>query len=311
MELNTYIQQVRDGVNSAAALADENTQQIAQRLGGTVESSMRLALIEALSDATAEISHELAPGSVELRMQGSTPQFVVAQGDAEFDPNLADDDSDEVDVLDGELDDDVDTEQDELDDTQVRLTLRLPKWVKDKVDTYAAEDGVSVNTWLAEVVMAEHAARRPRRGEHRGERRGGPGGFGGGNRPGGFGPIPREAAEALQFVFGPNGPLAGRGRGFGPGGPFGPQGPWGQGGPRRHQDGPDRPRRDPDADGADESHRDERQHRERDGGRRNERDGDRPKKHGGSHGGKKRSRAEREHHENRSSRRGGGRSRDW
>ena len=71
-------QTVRDGVTQAAALADDHTRQVAERLGGAIESSTRLALIPALSDAASTISAELAPSSVEVRMVGQDPEFVVS-----------------------------------------------------------------------------------------------------------------------------------------------------------------------------------------------------------------------------------------
>ena len=73
MDLSPYVQTVRDGVTSAAALADDHTREVAERLGGSIESSTRLALIAALSDAASTISAELAPSSVEVRMSGPGP----------------------------------------------------------------------------------------------------------------------------------------------------------------------------------------------------------------------------------------------
>ena len=77
MDLSPYLETVRDGVSSAAALGDDATRQTADRLGGAVEASTRLALIRALADAAAEISAETAPTSVELRMSGPDPELVV------------------------------------------------------------------------------------------------------------------------------------------------------------------------------------------------------------------------------------------
>ncbi len=88
MDLSPYLDSVRDGVTNAAALADEHTQQVAHRLGAAVESSTRLALIQALSDAAGTISAELAPSSVELRMVGGDPEFAVSVHDADTEPPL-------------------------------------------------------------------------------------------------------------------------------------------------------------------------------------------------------------------------------
>ena len=56
MNLSPYLESVRTGVQNAAALADENTQQVAYKLGTAVESATRLAMISALSDAAGVIS---------------------------------------------------------------------------------------------------------------------------------------------------------------------------------------------------------------------------------------------------------------
>ena len=97
MDLSPYIESVRTGVANASSLADEQTQQVANRLGTAIESSTRLALISALSDAAGTISAELAPSSVELRMVGSDPEFVVSLQTAETEPTLLMPESDQPD----------------------------------------------------------------------------------------------------------------------------------------------------------------------------------------------------------------------
>src|SRR2546421_7687418 len=77
MELDHYLESVRRSVQNATALADDQTRSVAQRLGATLDDAGRQALISALSDAAGEISRELSPGSVELRMAGGRPEFVV------------------------------------------------------------------------------------------------------------------------------------------------------------------------------------------------------------------------------------------
>src|SRR4249919_1670381 len=88
MDLSPYIESVRVGVVNASSLADEPTQHVAERLGTAIESSTRLALIQALSDAAGSISAEMAPSSVELRMVGQDPEFVVSIQTAEAEPTL-------------------------------------------------------------------------------------------------------------------------------------------------------------------------------------------------------------------------------
>ncbi len=235
MELSNYLDSVREQVAHASALADEQTQQVAQKLGASLDSALRLSLIQALSDAAAEISSELAPTSVELRMAGADPEFVVHQ--VAPTPAADDyDDSDDEEFSDGD-EDFVTSEYAEEDEPQARFSLRIPASVKKRIDEVAAEEQISTNAWITRAVLnhlrrceqrqerrqnrAEgRAARGERRDRRRGRGRGGRGGWGGGP---GWGPGP----------FGPGGPGQ-----FGPGRPGGPWnegqgGPWnqGQGGP--------------------------------------------------------------------------------
>ena len=148
MDLSPYLESVRSGVAQASALADEQTQHIAERLGTAMEASTRLALIEALSDAAGTISAELAPSSVELRMVGSDPEFVISVQTAEAEPTLLLPESEP----DGEATGESSTAEAE-DEPVARVTLRLPQSVKMRVDEMASTDGISTNAWLIRAVM--------------------------------------------------------------------------------------------------------------------------------------------------------------
>ncbi len=171
MDLSTYVESVRAGVQSAASLADDHTKHVAEQLGSAVESASRLALIQALSDAAAEISTELAPGSVDVRMSGTEPSFVVTLPSSHDDvtmlmPESTEEPAETADPLavDG-------------DEQQARISLRLPQSVKEKVDEYANADGVSTNTWLLHRVL-EALAERNHPGRGRGQQSWGPPGWG-------------------------------------------------------------------------------------------------------------------------------------
>lgn len=209
MDLTPYLESVRHGVANAAALADDNTQQVAHRLGTAMESSTRLALIEALSDAAGTISAELAPTSVEVRMSGQDPEFVVSVPAAPLEPTLL-----RPDVEEPAMD-----EPDLEDEPMARISLRLPNSVKVKVDEMADRDGISTNAWLIRAVLDALA-------ERQGENWRRPPRYGSGPRwEGGPPPIPTPPSPGhppmVAGVFGPNGPFGPHGI-FGPGGPFGP-----------------------------------------------------------------------------------------
>jgi hypothetical protein len=198
MELETYLESVRRGVQNATALADDQTRSVAERLGATLDDAGRLALIAALSDAAAEISRDLSPGSVELRMSGTRPEFVVTPAPSQL--AGADDDHDEDDEPEQATEDHVAADADE---PTARITLRLPVSVKAKVDEAAAIEGLSANAWLMRTVLGALSGGR-------------------GPRP----PRPPRPPRGPRGVFGPEGVLGPDGP-FGPDGVFGPEGPFG------------------------------------------------------------------------------------
>jgi len=72
-----YVDSMRDQLVAAADPSAPENRAAVERLVRGVDASMRLVLLEALSAAADEITRELAPGSVEVRLRGSDPDFVV------------------------------------------------------------------------------------------------------------------------------------------------------------------------------------------------------------------------------------------
>jgi Ribbon-helix-helix protein, copG family len=212
MDLSPYIESVRTGVANASSLADEQTQHVAERLGTAIESSTRLALIQALSDAAGTISADLAPSSVELRMIGTDPEFVVTVQTGEAEPTLL---MPGTEGASSEAGEPSSTETDE--EPVARITLRLPQSVKARVDEMASSEGISTNAWLIRAVMDALSERSGSRAEW--------------PQP----PHPMQSPHAPQppmppspnVVLGAGGPFLEHGV-FGPEGPFGPGGVFGE-----------------------------------------------------------------------------------
>jgi hypothetical protein len=133
MDLQPYVDAVRHELNVAAAAAGDAAQQLADRLSAPLESAIRLALLEALSAAAEEITGELAPRSVEVRLRGRDPEFIVS---APLDEEPIED-ADKV--LVAQYDDDGAT---------WRVTLRLPEGLRAAVEAAARREGASLNSWL-------------------------------------------------------------------------------------------------------------------------------------------------------------------
>src|SRR5262245_46515346 len=77
MDLTPYAERLREGLAVAAETAGPDARALAERLTAPLDASIRLMLLEALSAAADEITRELAPGSVEVRLRGGEPDFVV------------------------------------------------------------------------------------------------------------------------------------------------------------------------------------------------------------------------------------------
>jgi hypothetical protein len=161
MDLNRYVDDLQHRLTTAADAAGEDARQLAGRLTAPLDAAVRLVLLDALSAAAGEISAELAPGSVDVRLRSGEPEFVVAappapaDGGAGVAPPPASAPSPVAQAA--PLADDADAA------ATTRTTLRLPDRLKTQVEVAAARDGISVNAWLVRAVAAslEQTTGRP------------------------------------------------------------------------------------------------------------------------------------------------------
>jgi predicted transcriptional regulator len=136
MDIAPYVEDLQRQLALAAGNSPEE-QAVAQRLTAALEAATRVVLLDVLATATGEITRDLAPGSVDLRLRGREIELVVRQANID-----GEGDTGPVAPL-------------ELDDVSTsRTTLRLPDALKARVDEAAAADGLSVNTWLVRAVAA-------------------------------------------------------------------------------------------------------------------------------------------------------------
>jgi siderophore synthetase component len=135
MDLIPYAARLHRDLRIAAESGGEETVEVAERLAASLESATRLVLLDALVEAAGEITSDLAPGSVEVRLRGREVDFAVTSGaavEAAVAPTT--------------------TPTDVLEDTDeggtARLSLRLPERLKPRVEQAAEAAGLSVNAWL-------------------------------------------------------------------------------------------------------------------------------------------------------------------
>ncbi|MBB2936502.1 hypothetical protein FHX82_003566 [Amycolatopsis bartoniae] len=141
--MTTYVSNLGREIATLAEVGGEDARALVERLTGSLESAIRMALLEALSAAADEITRELAPGSVELRLRGRDPQFVVTPPSAEP--------AGETPPAEDAPDDDQPIAED---GPTSRINVRLPEQLKAAVEEAAAKEGRSVNAWLVRAASA-------------------------------------------------------------------------------------------------------------------------------------------------------------
>ncbi|NUT35727.1 MAG: hypothetical protein HOV79_21950 [Hamadaea sp.] len=157
MDLTPYVDRVRRELLVAADAAGDEGRVVAERLVAPLDSAIRLTLLSALSTAADEITRELAPGVVDVRLRGTDPTFVVTPVPAEtwaeehpgatVTPPIA--------ALPAADDEGV----------TARINFRPPEHLKTRIEEAAGREGLSVNAWLVRAVSSvlgtARAERRP------------------------------------------------------------------------------------------------------------------------------------------------------
>jgi hypothetical protein len=172
MDLRPYVEDLHRQLAVAAEAGGEDARALADRLVAPLDAAFRLALQDVLAVAAEEITCELAPGSVELRLRGRDPEFVVtppAGGSVGLAVGNDEETSNDWPVA--ALVPRVSGEGDE--GGMSRINLRMPDQLKHQVEEAASGDGLSVNAWLVRAVAAGLARTDPGRQRPRNTPRGG------------------------------------------------------------------------------------------------------------------------------------------
>ncbi|MEW9547295.1 hypothetical protein [Nonomuraea sp. NPDC050783] len=166
MNLKPYVDRLRRDLAVAAEAGGEDARALAERLTSPLEASVRLVLLEVLSAAADEITRDLAPASVELRLRRGDPDFVLSPPRA----SLAHAEPPAPDTGPGTASAGTAPGATTVGTTAAagepgntaRINLRLPEHLKLQVEEAARQESLSVNTWLVRAVAATlDAGRRP------------------------------------------------------------------------------------------------------------------------------------------------------
>jgi hypothetical protein len=134
MQLQRFVDALNADLTAVAELGDETTADAAGRLVVTLQASVGLRLLDALSEAALELNEKLPSGHVEVRLTGQDPELVYVSDEPEAPVGGAEE------------------------AFTARITLRLPEALKTAVEKAAGKEGVSVNTWIVRALSRTSTA---------------------------------------------------------------------------------------------------------------------------------------------------------
>lgn len=165
--MRPYVENIQRQLVVAAEAGGDDARALAERLLPPLDAAIRLTLQDALVAAMEEITCELAPGSVELRLRGREPEFVVIPPPVETSVDSESDDVSEPSAQPVTAPASADADEGAMS----RINLRMPDQLKGRIERAAAGEGLSVNSWLVRAATAalerlepgpRRAARAPR-----------------------------------------------------------------------------------------------------------------------------------------------------
>ncbi|MGW0734261.1 toxin-antitoxin system HicB family antitoxin [Streptomyces sp. NPDC002851] len=171
MDLTPYVDKLRQELAVAADTGGEEARALAERLAAPLESATRLTLLNALSAAMDEVTRDLAPGSVDVRLRGLDPEFVVTPPPAAEEPfegYEADEAASAAHPAPSAAPPPPPADGDDGGGGVSRINLRLPAHLKARAEEAATRESLSLNAWIVRAVgaalePAEHARPTPRR----------------------------------------------------------------------------------------------------------------------------------------------------
>jgi hypothetical protein len=134
VQLQRFVDSLKADLTAVAELGDEATADAAGRLVVTLQASVGLRLLDALSEAALELNEKLPSGHVEVRLSGQDPELVYV-GEEPEEPAAGAESA-----------------------YTARITLRLPEQLKVSIEAAASREGISVNSWIVRALMRATSA---------------------------------------------------------------------------------------------------------------------------------------------------------
>src|SRR3954453_14017541 len=123
MDITPYVENLRHDLAAAAEAGGPEARDAADRVALALDPAVRLMLMDALSQAAAEITSELPAGAIDVRLRGREPQFVVDVPTGPMAPTAPAAPTAPTAPAPAEEADDAEAEEDSV----ARITLRIPE----------------------------------------------------------------------------------------------------------------------------------------------------------------------------------------
>jgi HicB family len=134
MQITVHVDALQNDLAAVAQLGSETTAELARQLSVVLEPALHRRLLDAITEAAHELTSQIPNGHVEVRIEGAEVRLAFVE-EAQEPASAAGDDA-----------------------YTARITLRLPESLKASVEERAAREGVSVNTFLVNLI-ARHGER--------------------------------------------------------------------------------------------------------------------------------------------------------
>jgi hypothetical protein len=138
MELSEYTETLRREVATVTRFAGEDVARAGQLITDSLDSAIRLTLLDVLSGAADEITARLGDTVIELRLSSGDPTFAVVRAPRELAAPPPPPPAPPAGPI----------AEGEEETGNSRVTLRLPDSLKNRAEAAAARDGISLNAWL-------------------------------------------------------------------------------------------------------------------------------------------------------------------
>lgn len=144
-----YVEDIQRQLAVAAEAGGDDARELAERLIAPLDAAVRLTLQYALTAAAEEITRELAPGSVEIRLRGRDPEFVVTLPPADVSADeLTESEARSSATARTRVGAGTSGPLDADEGAVMRINLRLPDQLKALVEQAADREGLSINSWF-------------------------------------------------------------------------------------------------------------------------------------------------------------------